>query len=70
MVDSATLTTPDWYKMLATVRRQITLEELKLCEDSFSHLLRYHLEHGHVPDSVYDELGFDEDVDPNGNVVK
>lgn len=34
-----------------------------------SAVYRYQIEHGHIPDAIYDALGFPEDVDANGVVV-
>ena len=33
-------------------------------------LCKYQLQHGHVPDTEYDRLGFAEDLDPNDAVVR
>ena len=33
-------------------------------------MYKHHLQHGHVPDTLYDELGFAEDVDPSETVVR
>ena len=70
MLDDETQTTPDFYKMISTCRRQVRTDELQLCVSSFPTLLKHHLQHGHIPESLFDELGFDEDVDPANNVVR
>jgi hypothetical protein len=36
----------------------------------FPLILRYQLDHGHVPDSVYEELGYPIDTDMDGNEVR
>lgn len=55
---------------MATCRREVGVDELRLSEDSFIQLYKYHIEHGEIPDLIYDQLGFAEDLDPANNVVR
>lgn len=70
MIDKETQSTPDIYNMISTCRRLVLADELKLCEESFPALYKHQLEHGHIPDSVYDALGFAQDLDPNNEIVR
>ena len=70
MLDRQTRSSPDWCSMIATCRRKVRTEEMQLCEETFSRLYQHHLQHGHIPDSLFDELGYPQDVDPNGTIVR
>lgn len=70
MLDEKTKTCPDLYAILATCRRHLTKEEERLVYSSFPELLRYHLNHGHIPDIEFERLGFSVDLDVNGVEVR
>ena len=55
--------------MLATCRKEIPKELYDKIVSDFPSLLKYQLEHGHVPDSVYQNLGYPMDQDMDGNEV-
>ena len=69
MIDSKTNPFPDFDKMLATCRSNITKEQYKLCLTSFPTLMKTFVEKGHIPDSLFASLGFPPDVNPSGNEV-
>jgi hypothetical protein len=52
-------------KLLGTCRKHPTVDEYRLCEDSFQELLEYQFQHGHVPDDKFEEFEFPRDEDPN-----
>mmetsp|Transcript_4826 Transcript_4826/g.7450 ORF Transcript_4826/g.7450 Transcript_4826/m.7450 type:complete len:135 (-) Transcript_4826:532-936(-) len=58
MIDSNTKRYPDYDRMLATCRSDISEQQYNLCLISFPTLLKIILEKGHVPDSVFADLGF------------
>lgn len=70
MIDAASLMIPDLFAMLNTTRRALSLEELENCKASFPSLLKYFLEHGHVPDDVFECHGLPIDADIKGNKVR
>ena len=49
---------PDFYENLKTKRRSITRSEMQIIEKYFSQQLKIMLETGHIPEKVYDALGF------------
>jgi hypothetical protein len=58
---------PDSDKTLPTsCQTNLTIEEYALCERAFFLLLGYFLEHGHIPDSEFEDLGFLPDLDSDG----
>ena len=61
---------PDFYDLLATCRLDPTNEEMNICKNSFHHLFELYLQHGHVPDSVFEDLGFPLDKDVDGTTTK
>ena len=61
---------PDMNKILATCRLDPTKDEYKLCIDKFPYLLEQYLKHGHVEDTVYEELGFPMDRDVDGKTIR
>jgi hypothetical protein len=70
MLDQKKRRFPDFDNLLGTCRKHPTVEEYKLCEDSFKELFEYQFMHGHVPDDKFDEFGFPQDEDPNGKKVR
>ena len=69
MIDSGTSRYPDFDKMLATCHSNISTEQYNLCLTSFPTLLKTFSKKGHIPDSVFAELGFNPDVDTDGKEV-
>lgn len=61
---------PDFNKMLATCQMNPTQEEYNQCVSTFPILLRDFLDQGHIPDSKFEDLGFQPDVDLNGVVQR
>ena len=55
--------------MLATCPSNISTEQYNLYLTSFPTLLKIFSEKGHIPDSVFAELGFNPDVDTDGKEV-
>jgi hypothetical protein len=70
MLDQKKRRFPGFDNLLGTCRKHPTVEEYKLCEDSFKELFEYQFLHGHVPDDKFDEFGFPQDEDPDGNTVR
>ena len=70
MIDDSAFRYLDWRKLLGTCKRKITDDEYELCKKTFPILLEYFLEHGHIPDSIFYELGYPKDLDPDGNEVQ
>lgn len=56
--------------MLSTCKRNPTKKEYALCLSSFEKLFKQTLENGHVPDDVFESLGFPMDKDMNGIKVQ
>ncbi|EJK74278.1 hypothetical protein THAOC_04053 [Thalassiosira oceanica] len=56
--------------ILATCKRDITLEEKRNVIDNFDKIFDSFEKHGCMPESVHDEVGIADDVDPNGKVVR
>jgi hypothetical protein len=69
MLDNKHKLWPDFYQILKTKRKKITSDEIKLIERNFEKLYRITMEQGHVPESIYDFLGFPKD-EANGNVYE
>ena len=70
LIDENTHRFPDLEKILATCRTILTAAEFELCITSFPVLFSYQLEHGHVPDTKLEELGFPVDRDMDGTEVR
>ncbi len=70
IVDKATTRFPDFEVILATLGQPMKVEEYKLIVDSFPRLCQYVLEHGHIPEELFDKLGFPPDLAMNGIVVR
>ena len=52
---------PDFYAILKTKRRSITRSEMQMIKKYFSQQFKIMLETGHIPEKVYDALGFTKD---------
>ena len=70
MLDKKTQSTPDLFNMIGTVRRLVKTDEVDLCLKTFPTLFKLQLEHGHVTDDVFDQLGYPNDVDPDDNIIR
>ncbi len=70
MLDDATKTCPDMNQILVTCHRNITLDEHNLCCKKFEELYKLHLDQGHVPNDVYEEIGFPQDENIAGEKVR
>jgi hypothetical protein len=53
--------------MLSTCRKVIPTEARDLCKEHFPTLVAVALENGHVPEEIYDKLGYPMDQDMDGN---
>ena len=69
MLDEKHKLWPDFYAILKTKRRSITKSEMAMIEKHFSHLFKIMVEKGHIPEDVYDKLGYPED-EVNGVVYE
>ena len=58
MLDAKHKLWPDFDEIKKTKRRSITRSEIQMIEKHFSQLLKIMLETGHIPEKVYDSLGF------------
>ena len=70
MIDRQFVRYPDFNKLLSTCRTNPTKDEYDLCIKAFPILYKYCAEHGHIPDKIYEDLGFPLDKDPFGRIVK
>jgi hypothetical protein len=66
MLDEATKTTPDLFRVLQTCGRNVLSTEYDLFVKTYPTLCSYIEELGYVPESVLDELGYDQDIDMFG----
>ena len=64
-VDEITRQWPDFDKIIATCRRDVKKEEVDCIITNFTRLYNAFLQHGKVPEEIYDEIGLDEDMDGN-----
>lgn len=69
MIDEDKMKYPVLEKILATCKSEIPIELYDKFIASFTRLYKLMFDNGHVPDEVYDELGFPKDKDANGNDV-
>ena len=69
MLDRSGHSCPDFNGILRTCQRNITTEEHNLAKDEFERLYEFQNIHGHIPDVMYDDLGFTQDFDINGEIV-
>jgi hypothetical protein len=70
VIDQNTKRFPDFDKILATCRMLPTQEEYDLCVRSFPTLFEHQLQYGHVPDELFEELGFPVDRDTDRKEVR
>ena len=70
MIDFENNRFPDFNKILATFRKDLTVEEYNLCETHFPNLLQKYLYDGHVDYAVFEEVDFPVDVYECGNEVR
>ncbi len=70
MLDAKTKTCPDMDQILATCHRSISIDEHKLCRDTFEKLYQLHFNEGHVSDDIYEEMGYPQDEDITGSKVR
>ena len=70
MVDHKHMRVPDFDSIIATCRKDPTIEEYNLCVDSFPYLYEKMMEDGHINDSVFEELGFPLDMNSGGGHVR
>ncbi len=70
MVDEKAKNCPDFENIVATCHQTVITDELRLCHESFGPLLKYQLEHGHVPDNIYKQLGFRRDRNEKDEEVR
>ena len=61
MLDAKHKLWPDFYAIKKTKRRSITRSEMQMIEKHFSQLFKITLETGHIPEKVYNALGFPKD---------
>ena len=62
MLDAKHKVWPDLDKIISTKRKDITKKEKDLIMNNFAKLFKMTLDEGHVPESVYNELGFSKDT--------
>jgi hypothetical protein len=48
----------------------LSKDEIELCYESFPSLLKYFMEHGHIPDDVFKVHGIPDDINSSGSKVK
>jgi hypothetical protein len=70
MLDDETRTRPSFDGMLATCRRPLTTEEVDLVKQTLPELYSYAAEHGIIPESLFDHLGYAKDLNSSGEVVE
>ena len=71
MLDEKTDTYPDIYKMMKTCKlKEFKQEYEDLVLNNFSELYQCMKSHGHIPEEVYDRLGFVKDTNYDGKVVE
>jgi hypothetical protein len=70
MADSITNIFPDYDMLLATCRMDPRTAEYELTETSFPRLIQEQFDHGHIPDSILEEIGLPKDRDMTGKEVR
>ena len=68
MVDRIDNAWPDFDAMIRTIRGNVTREELDFLRKNFAVLLKIQMELGHIPEDIFDLLGFPQDADKDGNI--
>ena len=70
MIDTKFNKYPDFDKLVATCRTNPSNEMYQLCINSFDYLFKKCNTFGHIPDEIFEEVGFSVDKDNNGKKVK
>ena len=70
MINRKSFSFPDFNRILATCHHEPKVEEYATCRNAFPSLLRYQLQHGHIPDEIFEESGFLVDLDFSGKEVR
>jgi hypothetical protein len=70
MADPKTKAFPDYDALLATCRKSPTISEYELTKKSFPKLIQHQFDHGHIPDTLLEDLGFPKDRDFDGKEVR
>eukprot|EP00957_Ditylum_brightwellii_P163986 12485735-Ditylum_brightwellii.AAC.1 len=70
MIDPKSLELPDYDNILATYKKEIEKKLHDQIEEDFPVLLKHQLEYGHVPDEVFEKVGYPLDVDAYGKEVR
>ena len=70
MINRKLLSFPDFNRILATCCHEPKVEEYATCRNAFPSLLRYQLQHGHIPDEIFEESGFPVDLNFSGKEVR
>ena len=68
MVDSKFQRYPDFHKLLATCRKDPTVDEYKNCVENVPVLYQHVINNGHIPDDIFESLGFPLDMDEEGTI--
>jgi hypothetical protein len=70
MADGKKKAFPDYDALLATCRKNPGTAEYALTEAVFPQLIQHQFNHGNIPDTVLEEIGFPKDQDMDGNEVQ
>ena len=69
MLDSLHRLWPDLYSILRTKRQNISKTEIMMIERDFKFLFGIMQDKGHIPEKVFDDLGYPKD-EVNGNIIE
>lgn len=67
-VDSKLQRYPDFDKLLATCRKDPTHDQYNKCIESLPNLYQHVISNGHIPDEIFESLGFPLDRDEDGTI--
>jgi hypothetical protein len=70
MIDEKTDTWTGIDRMLGTLTRELSHTEMDLFDSNFTRLLLLQINHGHITDHDYDEIGFPNDIGIDGGIIK
>jgi hypothetical protein len=70
VIGSESHSVPDFYTLIATCKRIMTIDETEILKRVVPDILRHMHEHGHVPDEVYETHGLAPDLDMYGDIVQ
>ena len=70
MVNSKVERYPDFHKVLATCRKDPTIDEYKNCIDNIPVLYHHVINNGCITDKMFESIGFPLDVDKEGTVER